>query len=162
MIDDDHLESLAQLTHEAYLALTADSSKGSEARVPWDGGLDPKYKDQNRNQVQHQLEELRYLGYVVIPLDRAGQARPFEPADHLDALAIREHTRWMTIAIENGYRAGSERVDDGTMKSHPDIRRWDELDEETREKDRRPWRLLPEHLASVGLRAVVGTDLVPP
>lgn len=160
MIDDDQIEQLARLAHEAYLGLTAGSSKESEACVPW-ANLPERYRDQNRDQVQHQIEELRYLGYFVIPFNQAGSARPFDPEQHLDDLAVREHTRWMTISIENGYRVGAQRTDAGPERTHPDILTWQELLEESKEKDRQPWRLLPEHLARVGLQAVLARDLLP-
>lgn len=149
----EQIERLARLQHETYLRSSPNPNGEESARCGWDA-LAERFKESNRDAVRHKLDELTLLGYVVVAeTSCVGRAR-FCVDDHLETLAQREHNRWIDFMIEAGYSVGSHRRDDPPSKGHPDLVPWNELSEETQEKDRAPWRDFIEHLAQVDLAVV--------
>jgi hypothetical protein len=150
-------ELIARAKHLEYLA--HERAKGvtvadNPLLVPWDE-LVGRYAESNRQFADSVGEKLKDAGCVVVPMPlRDDKIAPFElAADMIEHLAEREHERWMTAMIDDGWRHG-ERSD--TLKTHPDLRPWDELDEDARDKDRNPIRQLPRILELTGFRIQSG------
>jgi hypothetical protein len=72
--------------------------------------------------------------------------------DDVEILARIEHRRWMAERFLDGWQYGATRNDQ--QKLHPDLVPWEELDESTREYDRKPVMQIPSLLESVGLHVV--------
>lgn len=90
---------------------------------------------------------VRLLGLTVREADRPAR-RPLRP-DEVEAAARAEHDRWAAFTRSRGYRRGPVRDDERMV--HPDLVPWEELDEPTRDLDRRRVRAIPDLLADVGL-----------
>ena len=117
------LDKVARGIHEAYLAdqLEAGHVLGSApGLVQWEelpGGL----RQANRAQADH------------IPTKRRTLELSSSEAT-IEALAVAEHRRWMAEKIVAGWRHAQQR--DDARRLHPSIRRYDELTEEEKQKDR--------------------------
>jgi hypothetical protein len=109
-------------------------------------------KQQNIDQARSFLTQLARFGYTVVPDDAAATSSIELPDDITEQMAIIEHERWMDLKIAQGYRYGPERIDSPPDRRHPDLQHWLDLDEATRDKDRRPMRNMPTLLAQAGLR----------
>ena len=73
-------------------------------------------------------------------------------AAEVERLAEMEHARWMAERARGGYTHGPVR--DDLARTHPELLPWDQLTEETKEKDRAFIRGLPAYLASVGFQII--------
>jgi len=145
-------ETLAQAMHEDYLH--SEQAKGHELRsrpamFPWDE-LTETLREANRGQVDCLTERLAAFGYRIASLtDWEAERFQFSP-DEIEGMSRIEHDRWCAERRSQGYTWGEER--DDRRKRHPDLVVWEELDEETREKDRQFVRSLPAFLARVGFQ----------
>lgn len=54
----------------------------------------------------------------------------------IEALAEAEHSRWSTDRLLAGWSPAGDAARDNARRLHPDLRAWDELTEEARQKDR--------------------------
>jgi hypothetical protein len=147
------LGSMAKKAHTLYRS----HNPSAEADVDWDE-LSIHYKLDNFAQVRADIEA------VAACKAQAGYAgdtskKPFTGSfdELLETLAKREHSRWMKEKKAQGWTAGVPRDDE--KKIHDCLYEWDELEtihgpqkaEEIKEKDRDPFRELPEVLAAGGM-----------
>lgn len=153
MLGTDDLERIAQVIHRRFRATTP-LPPGHPADVPW-ADLPDAQRAQNRDQAAADIARLATAGFRIVPLAAAGDDRVAAlPEAEVERLAVAEHDRWAATARANGYRWGPRRVDEPPDRRHPDLVGWDELDEATRDKDRRPMRDLPAVLAEAGWAVV--------
>jgi hypothetical protein len=76
--------------------------------------------------------------------------------DEVDRLAELEHERWCAERRAQGWRYGAERVD--RRRRHPDLVPWEDLSDDSKEKDRDAVRWITEILADEGFTIVRLTD----
>jgi hypothetical protein len=144
-----------QLHEDYYNSQIAEGKKpGSKpALYPWDK-LAERFKDSNRNAADHIPVKLRALGYrvdhkrndlVAVPSIPEGSAGK-DPSP-VELLAMMEHARWCADMRLQNFSLG-ERNDAGL--SHDCLKSWEELDNGTREWDRRQVRAIPEALKNAG------------
>lgn len=118
---DATLEIEAQANHEAYLKGLGPNERASV--VSWHD-LPESLKESNRWGVLHGTVKKR-IWETVSEVERPSL---------LEHLAQSEHGRWMAEKVMDGWRGGGAR--DNVRRIHPDIKPFDELTEEGREKDR--------------------------
>ncbi len=168
---DPQRELVARACHNGYLATVraqiaeAETKGDSEAarrlrekpaNMPWED-LSHSYRQENRAAVANFTTHLRATDPLKKPTAYAiferlrghvGQAEDdflrFS-AEEIEFLAEREHERWMKSRIAAGWRYGPERNE--TLRLHPQLVPYDQLDESTQEYDRAVFRQLPRVLA---------------
>ena len=144
------VELMARLIHLDYLAsqgVAGDEAPdpAAPARRPW-ADLPESFREANRDQA-------RDVGRKVEAIDcRLSETRR-DPAVLTDAeieqLARMEHERWSDERRGAGWTWAETRDDEA--RTHPDLRAYDELSEEAKEKDRRAVRRMHVLAALLGL-----------
>jgi hypothetical protein len=180
-LPEDLLERMAKVVHKLYCEQQEAAGwkwgkeRNKETRenpslVDFDRLPDGE-KIQNRAQVQDILVKLNYAKCSMVPIRE--EEKPFEfPPDILEELASMEHTRWMRMKAEAGWRYGP--VWDPEKKEHPSMLPWTkavlapykgfedrigdaELSEAEKEKDRAAVRGIVPILKEAGY-TIVGTQ----
>jgi hypothetical protein len=150
---DDRLEAWAQAIHEDYCRQRLESGEivdDNEALVAWEN-LPEKYRSNNYDQARDIETKLRLIGCASARA--APGAEPFAfTAAEVERLSRWEHERWMRNRMSSGWTFGEVR--DNDLLRHPDIRPYEELSAETKEKDAQMVRLIPDLLAGAGYRVV--------
>ena len=118
---DLSLEQKARENHEAYLAGLKPEER---AKAQEYDALGEAFKESNRCAVLHR----------EIKKGIWSKASENEREHLIEHLAICEHQRWTGEKVMDGWRGGEKR--DNQRKIHPDIRPYDYLSEEVKEKDR--------------------------
>lgn len=147
------VDRLAEIVHVLYLddlETVGRLADDNSSHVPWDD-LPVQVKLQNAHHLLHAVATLNRLGLRV-------SDRPIEGTEPLADLstetiedwAQREHNRWMTQKLAQGWVYGSEDAPDAEPRTHPDLIAWDALDEMSRDKHRRPIARLPQILHAGG------------
>lgn len=158
----DVVEKYAEISHEHYREANAEqiriSGKSEEEirkkledpeMVPWEE-LDEFYKEGHRSQI-------RYIGERLQAYDVNIGLRPIIPdtADaiqelygpNLELLSEIEHERWMRDKMAEGWRYGKY---DQELKQTPELVKYGELEENTKEFIRKSLRALPMYLKELG------------
>jgi hypothetical protein len=159
-------ELLARTIHDMFLenAWTRGERLGSTpALQPW-RTLDEAYKSPNRAQAEHIIFKLAAVGLIVSPTPTIadGNAEPvWSRADIIESLALMEHDRWASERILAGWTYGETR--DERARHHPDLRPYDGLTEDAREKDRVAVSTIPFilHTGGVGWSPLVTVIIAP-
>lgn len=135
-----HLEKLARAIHERYVAgqVKRGEKPGSRpALQPWEQ-LDEVFRNSNREQAAYIPLQLAAEHVELAPrAPRAQAAVTFSP-EEIERLARREHERWVE----------ERRL---VQPEHPDLRRWEDLAEDERRKDREAVAAIPELVEAAGL-----------
>ena len=108
-------------------------------------------KEQNRGAVRDIPTKLNAFGYAMVPR-RNNEADFVFPPDVLDAMAMREHERWMEAKREDGWEYAPE-TNKG-QKRHASLVEWDKLHEQDKEKDRQIIAVMSRLLAEAGYTIV--------
>lgn len=148
----DLAEVLARSGHQRYLLerLAGGAAPGSAAALhPWET-LDEDHRAASRAQAFDVGRKVAAIGCLLVPRTAADRAFEYEP-DEIEALAKREHKRWMQERIGRGWQLGPR---DEAKKQHPDLVPWADLSETSREIDREAVRAIPGVLAELGLAIV--------
>lgn len=160
VIGFDLVEGLARTGHQRYLLerLADGAAMGSApAMGSWEQ-LSEGLRISNRAQIMDIGGKLAMIGCTLVPRPAPDQDFCYRQTE-IEVLARREHERWSTERVGDGWRYGDRRDDAG--KRHPDLVPWTRLSEPSREKDREAVRVLPELLAEVGLAIVrIGSPAV--
>ncbi len=144
------VELMARLIHLDYLVSQGVDSgaapdPASPAKRPW-AELSPAFREANRDQARDVGRKVEAVGCVLSETRR-------EPAvltdDEIEQLARMEHERWSDERRRAGWTWAETRHDEA--RTHPDLRPYDELDEEAKEKDRRAVRRMHVLSAFLGL-----------
>ncbi|MFY1637125.1 RyR domain-containing protein [Solwaraspora sp. WMMB335] len=152
-IGDDLVERLGRSIHDRYvLAHRAHDSDptGNPAMWPW-AVLPEDLRRANRAQAQDIGRKLRTLGMALAPRQSANPPMRLS-ADQVDRLAVMEHDRWVAERWAAGWRPGRQR--DRSLRTHPDLQRWEKLSDSVQEKNRQEVRQIPDVLADIGLEIV--------
>jgi hypothetical protein len=115
------------------------------------------FKDSNRNQVAHAMFILHWAGFDVVPVEpretpAPGLSLPPGYEEKVEAMAEREHGRYVAERLADGWRRGD---DNASGKTNPTLIPWTGLPKGTREYDRRAVR------DWVGVFAAAGFKVVP-
>jgi RyR domain len=155
---DDRLESWAEAIHAGYCRERLDRgevSDDNEALVAWEN-LPEKYRSNNFDQARDIETKLRLIGCASARrVDPSAERFEFRD-DEVDVLARHEHERWTRNRLAAGWQFGEVRDNDRLL--HPDLRPYEELSEEARDKDAQAVRLIPDLLAGAGYRIVRFSD----
>jgi RyR domain len=147
-------ELLARAQHAEWLRNERAKGTRSEENPnmkPWEELGDAQRED-NRRFADDLHEKLSLIHCMLVPMPLPDPDDPpftFTP-DDLELLAQHEHTRWMNARLEAGWRYGVPR--DDAKKIHDQIKPWEQLDQDNREKDRNAVREIPDMLALAGYR----------
>jgi hypothetical protein len=156
--DRDIFWQLAEVAHERYLRRELANGRklrDTLALVPW-SELRYDFKDNNYDQACHHLAvKLPRIAATVAP--RSDQNPPFVlTKEEIDLLAPLEHERWMANRDKHRWRRGQPR--DDHRRVHPDLVPWEDLSEESKQRDREAVKAIPEEfgevLAEFGLQIV--------
>ena len=143
-------EILARAIHQQYLDSQAgqDEHEGNNpSLMPWER-LPAHLKESNRRQSDDIGNKLNLIGARIVPaIDSSLSPFSFAPAE-LETLARLEHERWMKERIADGWRLGERK--DIERRLSPDLVPWEELDEESRKKDRSAVTNIPRLLGRCG------------
>jgi hypothetical protein len=140
------IERLAEAYHERYRDAGDVTPDGNR---PW-VHLPDHLKEVNRASARAIPDHVGFLGYEARPSSDSTRAVITFSEAQVERAAQVEHERWMGHKASHGYVHGPERADTAQPPSHPAIVSWAELDEPTREKDRRRIRDIPKLLAQLG------------
>ena len=140
---------LPRAVHDNYLETMQRTGASGGTPIPWDE-LSENARHANRAAADHMAVKLAAIGCRIVP----GPAPAFTFTDpEIDGLARMEHRRWSGERLLRGWRPGAR---DNDRRLHPDLKPFEELDDEGQEKDRDPIRTMPEVLALVDLSIVRG------
>jgi len=144
-------EFLAQAIHEDDILEQRKIGQTPETNpslVPWED-LPEILKESNRSQADHIGTKLRAVG-CGIEISTDWREPPIEfLAAEIEIMARLEHDRWLQERRRGGWRSGPKNVE---KRRSPDLVPWDELSEESRERDRAFVRDLPRFLAGIGFK----------
>jgi hypothetical protein len=121
------------------------------------------HKASSRAQAGHTGVKLRAIECGLTPLAESKETPfSFTPAE-IELLAMLEHDRWCEWTRGRGYRYGESRHDPSRLGlrflpwvkgHHPQLKPWEQLDDEVKEVDREFVRCLPQVLANVDQQIV--------
>lgn len=120
-LDGAVLERLAEAAHEIYRASVLSQGRRAEENFPLYADLPEPVKEQNRQAVRDIPAKLAYAGYVMRPARSDEPAFDFPDGDR-EALAEREHERWLKAHLAAGWRYGPQT--DVTAKIHAVLLPW--------------------------------------
>lgn len=160
---NDLTELLAEATHQDYLKREAkkrgtsgdDGSpvEKNPSAVQW-SLLSEDVKDTNRDQAEALIRNIAEHGYRVVPMRSWDEPHlKFDTSDPMiEALAIREHDRYVAMKRAQGYRYGPE--NDKENRINKTLIPWDDdrLPQDEKEKDIQTILELPDRLAEVYFR----------
>jgi hypothetical protein len=158
ILDESQVAVIAADIHTKYheaespRANTSSATVSVDALTEWEQ-LRPRMKDSNIDQARSIPLKLATMGLVLYPDESSTKSWNSDTLNLtvIDALARVEHQRWCTEMFARDYKAGTQR--DDTRLEHPDLRPYEDLEQESQEKDRRTIRNISSHLHTVGLTA---------
>ncbi len=154
IIDDGPIEQLAKLIHGIYLGgLKPESPNPKPSQRTWES-LGECYRWSNRYQADSFRERLVANGYDLVPMDELAEHEPVEafPAEVAEQMAVQEHNRWWVERTLAGWALDLNRND--LHLKHPDLKPFSQLDEDTKDYDRKAISGMIEHLRDIGLAVV--------
>ncbi len=143
-------DALPRAIHDHYLGTMRRLDAAGGTPVPW-GNLPENTRHANRAAADHMSVKLASIGCRLQA--GAGPVFTFSNAE-VDDLARMEHRRWSAERLLRGWRYANVR--DNDRRLHPDLKPFEDLDEDGREKDRDVVRTMPEVLTLAGLSIVRG------
>lgn len=150
-------EVLARQIHSRYVdehLADGDTVAGNPSMMDW-ADLPATLRESNRDQAAHIGTKLAAIGCDIAPLaDWGAESFEFSGAE-LEMLAELEHERWVDQRTREGWTLGEK---DLSRNRSPHLVPWRQLDDETREWDRRAVRHIPKLLASAGYQIVRRPD----
>lgn len=148
------LEDLAKTFHAVYQESALNSGKVSDSAANWDA-LKEELRESNRQQAAHLLFILRAAGFGVGPSSEPAAALPPLPsgfAGRREAMAMREHGRFVAERLVAGWRYGEKK--DIEKHLNPTLVAWTKLNDAEKAKDFAAIDEFPRLLQSVGLEIV--------
>lgn len=93
--------------------------------------------------------KLLSVGYMIRPVSPGRKSLALHlGSGEIEAMAVVEHLRWCWDKRLNGWIAGNRK--DPVKKIHPDLKAYEDLPEQEKEKDRELVRLIPALLQDIG------------
>jgi hypothetical protein len=147
-------ELIARAQHAQWLR--AERAKGVTKEInpnvtEWEN-LSEEWREDNRRFADDLYAKLKETHCMLVPAPlRDPREPPFTfTSDELEQLARHEHDRWMKSKRADGWTYGPVR--DNAAKIHDQLKPYDELDENNKDKDRDAIRELPEMLELAGFK----------
>lgn len=155
-------ERLAFEFHKGYIEDTSDEDdekkKTSEAKRKRPSEIEPALKEwqglpaslklSNLRQADSTGRVLALAGFEMVPVDFDLKERATLTDEDIEKIARLEHERFVADRIRDGWKDGPR---DPKNKKSPYLVPWNQLDEDTKETDRKWARRLPNALDKVGL-----------
>ena len=145
-------EILARAIHEDYLIhekKSPDKSTINPSEVSWEE-LPENLKESNRLQADDIGIKLKTVGCGIAPLTEwDAESFKFTPKE-VEMMAKMEHERWVEERLNDGWKFGP--IKDLEKKISPYLIPWEQLSDETKEKDRDPITEMPKNLARFGFQ----------
>jgi len=130
----DNLEIMAKLAHKYYIEICTkcdpkkvDEYKDWEKKKEW-------LRETNIAQVRFIPDQLDSIGYCICKNDGTYDEAEISE-DDIEFLSKMEHERWMGEKYSKGYKL-AQSENDKTPMCHCDLKPWEKLDSNTREKDK--------------------------
>jgi hypothetical protein len=152
----DAVERTAKQAHGNYQKdVLKKRGKVPDRIVNWEV-LPQPFQDSNRNQMAYAMFTLRWAGFDVVPAAPGETLDPKPPLPpgyekQVEAMAEREHGRYVAERLADGWRRGE---DDSSKKTNPTLVPWTALSDETKNYDRNAVRNWVSLFAAVGLKVV--------
>jgi hypothetical protein len=153
LIDEDVVERLARVIHDRYRGSRlrrGDRPSGNPSLADWDH-LPSTARRSNRAQAEDLGRKLGAVGCALAPRVLPGEEYAIRGAA-VETLARMEHGRWLAERANEGWCYAELR--DDTRRRHPDLRPWEELSEEARDKCRDAITELADVVGDAGFRVV--------
>ncbi len=147
------IERLARYIHEEYVINQKKKKEPKPAShpsmQPWEK-LEPDLKESNRQQAFDYLVKLLRVGCFYREItEQDGQVEQFEfTGDEIELLAEREHIRWNSVMIQQGWEYGRSR--DEKNKKHESLLPWRDLTEKVKDYDRDAIKAIPKIFEMLG------------
>ncbi|EGV16228.1 RyR domain-containing protein [Thiocapsa marina] len=158
VLTPDQREAAARIEHARNAESRRIKAGADEDRnQPWDR-LREDLKALILDRVDFSIEQLRAVGLRLVPSDQVPDGVATVEtltSEQIEIMAEMEHGRWCVQKLLDGWRLAE--VKDEPNKRHPDLIRWEDLDEESRDKDRDYARRVPSVLKELGF-AVFAVD----
>jgi hypothetical protein len=151
-------EVLARAMHEQYVydqQKAGQTVETNSALVPWEK-LSEDLKESNRRQADHLGFKLQSIGCDIAPLTEwNAQSFAFTPQE-VEKMAQLEHERWIADKKSQGWTYGPRDVE---KKTNPNLVKWEDLSEESRQFTRDVILGYPEALTRAGLQVYRFTNV---
>lgn len=150
------VEDLARLIHLRYTETALHTNHATLsvlAEQAWEQ-LDGFARESNRAQARDIPVKLAMIGLDVAATDGLASDTSWCTDDVIDHLGRYEHDRWWYVQLVNGWQSAAET--NRERKLHALMKPWHELSDGEKAYDLDTVRLLPSHLAAVGLMAAPG------
>ncbi len=145
----DHVDEIGRALHDRYVQsclAKGDTPAVNASLVPW-SELPRHLKQSNWAHADHIGTKLATIGSVIVPA--VAGAEPFEyRSGEVERLAKLEHQRWMAERSAAGFEPGPVREG----RFHPDLVGWEDLPQDSRDKDIDFVEHLPEILEDAGFQ----------
>ncbi len=145
------IDSISKCAHEKFIEHCG-SEKYEKSYRPWED-LSDYYKEANRRQIRYAEVILKANGYQMVEIGDEKQVKVYSFTDddskRVEEMSKMEHGRWVLSKIMDKWVEGKPR--DDSKKIHPDITGWDNLDQNTKNKDINAVKSWPEIFAKAGI-----------
>ncbi|MGH3906141.1 MAG: NAD-binding protein [Pseudonocardiaceae bacterium] len=145
----DHVDEIGRALHDRYVQsclAKGDTPAVNASLVPW-AKLPRHLKQSNWAHSDHIGTKLAAIGSVIVPAVAGAEPFEYRPGE-VERLARLEHQRWMTERLAAGFVPGPVREG----RFHPDLVGWEDLPQDSRDKDIDFVEHLPEILAGAGFQ----------
>jgi hypothetical protein len=159
LVRNGRSEQLARAVHDDYVLQRrahGELTDDDPALASWEDLL-PDLKRSNRDQAEDMCAKLSAVGCDLEPSYTIEPSVFQFTADEIELLSKLEHERWMHERLKAGWTLGPTR--DPVRKKSPDLVPWEELTQESREKDREAIRRIPTlaNLAGLDVHRLAGS-----
>ena len=152
LFDDGTHEHLARIIHEDYFHRETQkglTQRDNPALIRWED-LPEKIREANRRQADRIGIKLATIGCGMEPWRDYGRENFIFSPEEIIKMSQMEHNRWCDEKFREGWKRGKMR--DDARKLHPDLRPWEELDDNAKDKDILTVKLIPGLLARAGFQ----------
>lgn len=153
LIREDLVERVARIIHDRYRITRlrrGDIPAQNPSMVDWEE-LPMTLRRSSRAQAEDLGRKLGAIGCVLAPRVAPGEEYSLTE-NSIELLAEMEHRRWLEERTGEGWLYSQHRRD--AFRQHPDLRPWDRLSEDARDKNRDSVRELAAIVGDAGFRIV--------
>lgn len=159
---NEEIEKMAKEIHKRYCEFEIAKGVKTSANpslVEWDN-LDDETKEDNRDQAYNIKLKLGLFGYSIVPLtDKKVEINFLESRELIEKLAKAEHIRWWDKKTLEGWRFTTGKKDK-IKKLNPAMIPYEQLPEDTKNKNKEPIKNIPDLLKIIGKKIVKSDELI--